>query len=174
MNTLKFAVIFVLMPVLCLSQINELQPIGSISTHLIYCPCKLFKYYEKNTVFYYCVDRETQIEYTIRQFQHKDLIDVAILSLKQLSSTKNQPLSGNHDYLLEYLGHNKNGIIIDFLYEKAVLVDNQTKKKLFFSSNDKSVSYEVVLSGANQNLPTYFQKTIKSIISKKEHFKSNF
>ena len=174
MTTIKIIIICFLCHSFCFSQTNKLQPIGSMSTHLIDCPCKLFKYYEDYKVYYHCVDRGSKIEYTIRQFQHKDLIDLVIQSFKTLSSKKAQSRTGGSNYLSEYLKLNSNGLIIDFLNQEAVLVNNENEKKLFFSSKDEIVSYEIIVGGENIDLSAYFQKIIGSIISKKEDFKSNF
>ena len=54
--------IIILMPILCAAQSEKIQTIGSATNYIIKCPCKLFKYYEDGNMFYFCKDKENNIE----------------------------------------------------------------------------------------------------------------
>ena len=76
----------------------------------------------------------------------------------------------------EYLNSNStNSSIVNVLDGKGVLVNNINEKKLFFSANDLSVSYEIQLSGNNSELVSLnFTKCVNSLLSKKNNFKTFF
>tara|TARA_B110000444_G_C18565633_1_gene466916 strand:+ start:212 stop:637 length:426 start_codon:yes stop_codon:yes gene_type:complete len=141
---------------------------------MINCPCKLFKYYDTNGVYYYCADRESNIDYTIKEFQHKDRLDVFLNNIKNIASSSNLDTT-EVDYLAEYLNNHNSGTIINILDRKAIFVDEIKRKKLFFSADDLSVSYEIVLSGNNaEAVSLNFTKCINSLLLKKNNLKTIF
>lgn len=165
---------FFIISLACIAQSEKLQPIGSISTYMINCPCKLFKYYDTNGVYYYCADRGSNIDYTIKEFQHKDRLDVFLNNIKKIASESNMDTK-EVDYLAEYLNNHNTGKIINILDGKAIFVDELNRKKLFFSADDLSVSYEIILSGNNaEDVSSNFTKCINSLLSKKNNLKTIF
>lgn len=174
---LKLIIIFLLSLISseCFGQSEKLQPIGSISTYMVNCPCKLFKYYDGKGVYYFCRDKANNIDYTIREFKHKDRIDVFINNIKNTVS-RNEVHDEKSYYMEEYLNSNStNSSIVNVLDGKGVLVNNINEKKLFFSANDLSVSYEIQLSGNNSELVSLnFTKCVNSLLSKKNNFKTFF
>ena len=175
----KFHIILLLFSLhfFCLSQENKLQPIGTISTHVMFCPCKLFKYYENNSLFYYCKDINSGVEYTIREIKHKQGLDIILDGISQNLFQKNDSVMKHNSekYLNNYLNNIREGIIIDFLDQKAVLIDKKNKKTIFFSDQDLIASYEITIKSSNsQTTNLFFEKSINSLRSKKSNLKTIF
>lgn len=159
------------------SQSEELQSIGTISTHMIYCPCKLLKYYEEGDLFYFCKDQESGAEYHIKIFQHKNGIDGLFKNINQKlfkiqdSLVKNQKIN----YLNDYISRKKEGDIISFMKGEAVLINRKKEKILFFSDEDFFISFELKVVGEDEERVDYFfNKSAQSVISKRQNLKAIF
>ena len=125
-------------------------------------------------MYYYCTDRESNIDYTIKEFQHKDRLDVFLHNIKNIAPSSNMDTKAV-DYLAEYLNNHNTGTIINILDGKAIFVDELKRKKLFFSADDLSVSYEIILSGNNaEDVSLNFTKCINSLLLKKNNLKTIF
>ena len=78
-------------------------------------------------------------------------------------------------YLNNYLNSVGDGKIIDFLDQKAVLIDKKNKKTIFFSDQDLIASYEITIKSSNSQTTTlFFEKSINSLKSKKSNIKTIF
>jgi len=170
--------LLLIIPLFCDSQTEKLQPIGSIATYVISCPCKLFKYYEDGEMFYFCADKENNIEYQIKEFRHKNGLGVVLNSInKKLLHAPDSTIENDKKNCLKtYLDNNsKDGAIIDFMQGQAVLISRQKEKKIFFSDEDFIASYEITVTGTNSELVTFFfKKSINSLMLKKNNFKTIF
>ena len=114
----------------CASQVDRLQPIGSVATHVMFCPCKLFKYYDNNEVFYFCDDKSQNIEYIIREFKHKQGFELILDGIEKNLLQKHDSIVqyDKTKYLNNYLNSVKDGVVVDLLGEKAVLIDGEKKQ----------------------------------------------
>ena len=178
---MKRLLIICLIPLFSGSQPEQLQSIGSLTTYVISCPCKLFKYYEENQLFYFCKDKKTEITYLIKEFKHKDGLDIFLNTLNQNLYKGGE---GNLDSITEfdkrnaldaYLNNNPNGNNIDFLSGEAILVNGSHEKKIFFSDDEFIVSYEISIAGKNTDLLNeYFDKSINSLALKQQNLKNIF
>ena len=161
----------------CFSQEEKLQPIGTVSTHVMFCPCKLFKYYENNSLFYYCKDIDSGVEYTVKEIKHKKGLDIILDEIDRNLFQGNDSVIKNDSekYLNNYLNSVGDGKIIDFLNQKAVLIDKKNKKTIFFSDQDLIASYEITIKSSNsQTTNLFFEKSINSLRSKKGNIKTIF
>ena len=167
------ALIIIMLSFYCQGQSEKPQTIGTATNYLITCPCKLFKYYEKGKLFYFCKDKKTNIEYLIKEFKHKDGIDIILNTIEkninkkdkaQLDrSVKNEQMHA----LNNYLHNNPKGKFIDFMNAKAIIVKNRTENKLFFTDKDFITSHELIMSGQDSTkLYNLFIQTIESLILK--------
>ena len=166
-----------LIPVLCNSQTEKLQPVGTVATYVISCPCKLFKYYENGEMFYFCKDRKHNIDYTVKEFKHTDGLGILLNSVqKNLFRKKDTSMNNKKEELLKnYLSNNPNGVIIDFMNEKAVVIDEKTEKRIFFSDVDFLASYEISISSeTSDSLKSFFNKSINSLLVKRKNLKTIF
>ena len=178
---MKKILLLLIIPLLSHSQNEEMQSMGTLVTYVIYCPCKLFKYYEDGNLFYSCEDKVSNTKYVIKELKHQDGIDVVLNSLHQ-----NIKPSGKQKFdsivesekirvIHEYLQTNHNSISIDFMGGSAALVDSEFEKKIFFSDEEFIVSYEIIVSGKNSDsLSWLFNKSIESIMPKKDYLKRIF
>tara|TARA_B100001250_G_scaffold408009_1_gene429682 strand:+ start:9082 stop:9618 length:537 start_codon:yes stop_codon:yes gene_type:complete len=178
---MKALFIFTLLPFLCLSQKDPIQSVGSAVTYVVTCPCKLFKHYEKGGLVYFCEDIENSINYMIREQKYKDGID-------RVLNVLNQNLYGNHKHLSDsimatskdsilnqYLKENPNGIEVDFMNSKAVMVREDNIQKLFFLDENANMSFDVIVSGTNTNIvKSRFNELINSLMVKSKNFKKIF
>ena len=176
----KILIIF-LVPLLCKAQYEKLQTIGSATNYLIECPCKLFKYYEKGNMFYFCKDKDTNLEYRIIEFKHKDKIDVILNRIsKNITKKEKTTLASSieidkQNAFSNYLNDNPNGIIIEFMQAKAILVENKLENKLFFYDSDFISSHELIISGSDSTIVKYyFNKVSQSLMLKHKNFKKVF
>ena len=168
---------FFCLHIICTSQVEKLQPIGSIATHVMFCPCRLFKYYENDEMFYFCNDEESNIEYIIREFKHKDGFDLILGSLdKVLFQNRDSILEfEKKKYLEDYLVNKKEGELKELLGQKAVVIHKKTEKTILFTDKDFIVSYEITVKGADPKLVTFFfEKSVNSLMSKRDNIKSIF
>ena len=175
---MKIIFVLLLMSISCLSQETILQPIGSSSTLMISCPCKLFKYYEKNQLFYECKDALSNTKFVIKETQHKDVIDKIINVIDQnLYKEGKQKIDSitNHDKqqeLEKFLNTYPSGYRSKILGNDAIIVDLGLTRKAFFSDEDFIVSYEISISGKTKNIvDSVFNNSIKSLILKRENLK---
>ena len=175
---MKISILLLLMSITCLSQETILQPIGSSSTHMISCPCKLFKYYEKNQLFYECSDPLSDTKYVIKETKHKDAIDRIISVIDQnIYKEGKQKIDSvtNHNKqqeLEKFLNNNPTGYRSKILDNDAIIVDLGLTRKAFFSDEDFIVSYEISISGKTKNIvDSVFNKSIKSLMLKRDNLK---
>lgn len=170
---MKNLLFLLIIPFLCNSQIDNLQSIGSLQTYVILCPCKLFKYYEDGKMFYFCEDTATNIEYRIEEFKHKDGIDIILNTVSQnIYTEKNRQFDpiiklDKQKALDDYLKVNPNGINVDFMNGKAIIVIGEHERKIFFSDEKFIVSYEIKVTGKNSDsINSFFNKSINSLALK--------
>jgi len=178
---IKNLLIFIIIPLFSNSQEEKLQSIGSSATYIITCPCKLFKYYENGEVFYFCKDDENNIEYLIREIRHKDGLDRFLNTLDQnlypneRTSSEGVMASNKKAVLKTYLKQNPNGIDTTFLNSEAIMVNEPNVKKLFFSDEDFIASFEIIVSGNNNNtINTFFNQSVNSLLPKRKNLKKIF
>ncbi len=178
---MKNLLLFFVFPLLSNSQIGEFQSIGSLVTYVVSCPCKLFKYYEDDKIFYFCKDIENNTEYLIKEFKHKNRMDLILNTLDKNiykdHGKESDSIIINHKKksLNNYLKKNPNGKTIEFMSNEAVITNNPLEKKLFFSDKDFIVSYEIIVSGKNSSIVSdFFNKSINSLMLKSENFKRIF
>ena len=159
------------------AQSDQKQTIGNTVTYELYCPCKLFKYYEDGQISYYCNDKSNKLEYIITEYKHQDGIDLFINSIKQnISATKKTEFlttieTSKKKALENYLKNNPNGQYVSLLGEQAVITISDNESKLFFSDKNFIVSYELRVVGSNENiLQSYFESTLKSLRTKTLNF----
>jgi len=176
-------ILFLLIIISCFSraQTGQIQSIGTLTTYVILCPCKLFKYYENGEVFYFCKDSENQLEYLIREFKNKDKIDVIIDAFDkriygedefQLDSILD---SDKKTALENYLQQNPGGEHIDLMGEKAIILSSDLENKIFFSDKEFMGSYEIIVSGKESSvINTFFDKSINSLMLKSDYLKTLF
>ena len=173
--TLKKLVLILLFPLFSSSQIEELQPIGSVTTYVIFCPCKLFKYYENGEVFYYCNDTEHGVVYRIKEIRHKKQLNVILNSLSEnLFKTPKANVSNEKlNYLNSYLNREGTpGLLIDFMNDKAVLFDKKNDKKIIFSDEKFTASFEISVAGISEDSVSYFfNKSLNSLMLKSDNLK---
>ena len=169
------------MPLLCKAQDEKLQTIGSATNYLIECPCKLLKYYEDGNMFYFCNDKHTNLEYRIIEFKHKDKIDVILNRISKNITKKEKTTFASsieidkQNAFSNYLNDNPNGIIIEFMQAKAILVENKLENKLFFYDSDFISSHELIISGSDSTIVKYyFNKVSQSLMLKHKNFKKVF
>ena len=94
---MKHVFLTLIIPILSLSQGDNLQTFGTVSHFLISCPCKLLKYYEEGKLYYYCEDKSYQTKYVIKEIKHKDGLDLILNALnKNIYSKKTK----NNDSLI--------------------------------------------------------------------------
>ena len=168
-------------PLLCNSQTGKMQSIGSLATYVILCPCKLFKYYEDGEMFYFCEDKANNVEYRIREFKHKDGIDIMLNTVdRNMYKEEGQQfdLTVERDKtkaLDAYLKNNPNGVNVDFMNGRAIIVNGEHEKKIFFSDEKFIASYEIKVAGENSNLINiFFNKSINSLMLKRKNLKKIF
>tara|TARA_B100001250_G_C19692438_1_gene740944 strand:+ start:211 stop:654 length:444 start_codon:yes stop_codon:yes gene_type:complete len=140
---------------------------------VILCPCKLFKYYEDGKMFYFCEDTATNIEYRIEEFKHKDGIDIILNTVSQnIYTEKKHPFDPRIELdkqkaLDDYLKVNPNGINVDFMNGRAIIVIGEYERKIFFSDEKFIVSYEIKVTGKNSDsINSFFNKSINSLALK--------
>ena len=178
---MKHVFLTLIIPILSLSQGDNLQTFGTVSHFLISCPCKLLKYYEEGKLYYYCEDESYQTKYVIKEIKHKDGLDLILNTLNKniySQKTKNNDslISINQNNIIrEYLTHNHNGLQTNFTNYKAVIVDNKLEKKLFFSDNEFIASYEIIITAKSPKIANQqFNQTINSIRKKSLSLKKIF
>ena len=167
--------LLLVIPLISNAQTEKLQPIGTIATYVIECPCKLFKYYDGGEMYYFCKDRKNNTEYTIKEFKHKDGLDVLLNTIStNLFRKKDSTIINKKITLLnDYLFYNPDGVIINFKEQKAVFTDYGNEKKIFFSDTDLLASYEITISSqSNDSLEYFFMRTVNSIIPKRKNIKT--
>jgi len=143
----------------------------------MFCPCKLFKYYDNNEVFYFCDDKSQNIEYIIREFKHKQGFELILDGIEKNLLQKHDSIVQYEKtkYLNNYLNSVKDGVVVDLLGEKAVLIDGEKEKTIFFSDQDCIASYEITVKGSDTKLINFFfSKSINSLMSKKGNMKKIF
>jgi len=173
--------IFIIIPLCCNAQNEKIQSIGSLATYVMVCPCKLFKYYEDGEMFYFCKDKETSTQYLIKEFKHKDGIDVMFNAItKNISKNTRKGFTSivqfdKSNTLDIYLKNHPNGITIDFMGEQAILIDGINEKKIFFSDEEFVASYEITVSGSDSIIVNrWFHKSIASLMLKRKNLKKIF
>ena len=173
--------LLLVVPIFCYSQPSAMQAIGSLKTYAIFCPCKLFKYYEAGEIFYFCEDKTNLIKYHIKEFKHQDGIDILLNALDQSIYRKEgqrfQSKVGRDKIqaLDSYLKKNPNGVMINFINDKAIVVHGESEKKIFFSDERFIASYEIIVSGKNSDvINEFFNKSIGSLSLKRKGFKKRF
>jgi len=180
-NKIKKILIITLIPLFCKTQSEKPQTFGSATNYLLECPCKLFKYYEDGNMFYFCQDKSTNVEYRIKEYKHKDKIDIILNRIskninkkekKQLM--KSREIESNNS-LNNYRNNNPNGIITEIMQVKAIRVNNKLENKLFFSDLNFISSHELIVSGSDSTIVNYyFNKAIKSLTLKHKNIKKIF
>ena len=133
----KKLLIFIIIPLLSISQEEKLQSIGSSVTYIISCPCKFFKYYENGDVFYFCKDDESNIEYRIRETRHKDGLDRFLNSLDQ-NLYRNQRNSSK-----AFMKSNKQAVLKDYLKKSHL------KNETLIFSDDREGIYNLYIKNKN-------------------------
>ena len=175
---MKYVFIFLTIPFLLHAQSEKLQPIGTVATYVISCPCKLFKYYEKGEMFYYCKDRKSNTDYKVKEFKHKDGLDILLNTINKnlLRKSDSTIINNNNNKLInEYASKNPKGFIINFLGGKAIIINEKNEKKIFFSDIDLLASYEITISNNNpDSLNFFFTKSINSLLPKRKNLKTIF
>ena len=158
-------------------QSDQKQTIGNTVTYELYCPCKLFKYYEDGQIFYYCNDKLNKLEYIITEYKQQDGIDLLINSIKQnISSTKKTEFhttiqTSKRKVLENYLKNNPPGQYVSLMGEQAIVSSGDNESKLFFIDKNFIVSYELRVIGSNDTiLQSYFKSTFKSLRLKTLNF----
>ena len=176
---MKLILLFILfVSINCSSKDSILQPFGSSSTMMISLPCKLFKYYEKNQLFYDCKDPLTNTTFIIKETKHKDAIDRIINTIDQNLYKDGKVKIDSTTYyqkqklLDNFFKKNPSGYKSKILNNDAIFVDLGLTKKVFFSDAELIVSYEIIISGVNKNLvDSIFNNCIKSLMFKKDNLK---
>ena len=172
---MKKFIFILIIPLLSFAQNEALQPIGSVTTYVILCPCKLFKYYENGEMFYYCHDTENGITYRIKEVRHKKQLNVILNSLSEnLFKTPKINVSNEKlNYLNSCLdSEGESGFLIDFMNGKAVLFDQKNEKKIIFSDKNFTASFEISITGINEGLvSSFFNKSLNSLMLKSDSFK---
>ena len=178
---MKRLLIICLIPLLSAAQPEKIQSIGSLKTYVISCPCKLFKYYEDHQLFYFCEDKQNDITYIIKEFKHKDGLDIFLNTLDQNIYEKDDvhldsiTAYNKREALDSYRRINPSGVNINFLNGEAIFVNASHEKKIFFSDDEFIVSYEISLSGKNTNLLSQcFYRSINSLMLKQKNLKNIF
>ena len=173
--------ILIIIPLICSSQNEQIQAIGSLATYVMTCPCKLFKYYENGEMFYFCEDKTSSVKYMIKEFKHKDGIDVMFNMInKNITKKATYPFDkivdiAKNETLDIYLNNNPIGIKIDFMGKKAILVDGVNEKKIFFSDDELIASYEIIVSGSDSTeVNKWFNKSVASLMLKRKNLKKIF
>ena len=179
MRILKIKLLTLLTIIITIGYSQDEQTFGSTTNYIIECPCKLFKQYEGRQLFYLCEDSELELTYKIKEFKHKDGLDMILNTLdKNIYHEK----SGKHmsdtdkdiqESLTKYLKENPGSTEINFMDGLAVLVDNEFEKKVFFSDEQFISSYEVSVNGKNSNfVEEFFNKSIRSLKPKRKKLKN--
>mgnify|MGYP001331656477 CR=1 FL=1 len=178
---IKKLFIFLAIPFLCNSQNDPIQSIGSAVTYIVTCPCKLFKYYEGEGLVYFCEETDQNIQYTIREKKYKDIIDrlLNVIDQNLYGGYKNVSDSimiiNKKNILQDYLNKNPNSSQVDFMKSKAIMVSEDTIRKLFFLDDQNTASFDVIVSGENPHMvKTRFNQLINSIMVKRKNFKKIF
>ena len=62
--------------------------------------------------------------------------------------------------------------LIDFMNDKAVLFDKKNEKKIIFSDKNFTASFEISVTGINDDLvSSFFNKSLNSLMLKSDSFK---
>ena len=65
--------------------------------------------------------------------------------------------------------------MVDFINDKAIVVHGESEKKIFFSDERFIASYEIIVSGKNNDvINAFFNKSISSLSFKRQGFKKRF